>query len=396
MPEMNNRVRHHGVPAQSISVKDHATALLTRAAKPSLDGGIEALRASVASAEDTTSSYNRTQLQSVVESISLGRPLREVGRESGLGPEAVVTAVIDIGTWLTHVLGSAEVPFVAPGTLQQPALFAVAAPPKGKKKATQAPAKKAGKSAKAQRPVEIPAGFEPAALGKDITASLGAVIATAPQSDLLDRFWARNHRRTSDKALTFEVVAGVAFFARLGRLGDLGLVNDKSVGFKRLALQAHDLLEVGRRDALAGMAVLVSDETDIDVITAAVAKAAVMWETEMERLARLVAASAVNEASVRMLDRERRFLRQRVLNYPGAYLLGSIAELRDGQVLRIAQAAGLAVERDKATELEARRLLARAGLTVDADVYLTEAIEAVREGHTEQFCATYGRAVLSA
>jgi hypothetical protein len=379
-----NRVQYQPSQARSSAMNSAAT-LLHAAAAPSVSPGVETLRHQVGNAADTAGEYTLAQLRTIVAMVRTGASLADVSAASSVAESAVVKATVELGTWLTHVLGPADVPFVPTGSLEQPFLFPVTTPPRGKKaKAAPAPAK----SRQRRVPVEINAGFCPSSLGKDITASLGAVLAAAPDAELLERFWSRTHRRV-DKTLSYEVIAGVAFFARLGRLDDIGQVNAKSVPFQRLALAAHDLLEVGRRDALRALAVLVSDESDMSIVAPAVSAAAVLFEVDMAKLAKL--AASPSESSARLFGRERKFLVQRVLANPAVYAPASIAALSEGQVLRIAQAAGVVTDRNRPLEGEARRVLVDMGLGNDADIHLPAAIDAVRDGRVEEFRAEMDR-----
>jgi hypothetical protein len=373
-------VRSVPQPARSPIVKerDHAVAILNRAAAPALDEGIENLRASLEAGPAMGAPYSTDQLESIVHSLITGRSLAETASAAGLDTQVVVRAVTELGTWLTHVLGSADIEFVAPGSLEQPTLFPVAPRPQGKKAAPK------NHTRKETEPWEINLGFEPSTLGRDITASLGSVLAAVPSRDELERFHARSYR-TGERELTYEVVACVGFFARLGRLAEVREVNAKAPGFHRLAIAAHDLLEVGRRDALTGLATLLSNEQDYDVLERAAAKAANLFEREMSQFGKYLAAAKRSEDSTRLLERERGFLAHRVVARPSAYAIGSIGALTDGQVLRLVQAAGLPTERDRTAEHEARRIIAEMGMGADTDLYLTAAAKAVRDGRVEEF-----------
>lgn len=345
----------------------NAIDVLRAASKPCLIGSIERLRGLVTTAENAPTA---TQLASVVAQLTVGADLDATAAAAGLSTTAVVDAISELGAWLSHNHGAAPIKVVPAGTLAQPPLFTLPAPP--------------GSVAGDERPeVEIPSGFSPRALDRDVRAAYAAVVANQPSPAELQRFVDRT-RRTGEVTPSYESVAAVTFFVRLGRTDALAQVSPKSVAFAALAVKSYDLVEVARADAISAMCDVLCAQADTEKTLEAVERASVLYATQLRRFARVLALPG-DGPSASLLDREREALSQRILAAPTQWALDSPARLDDAQIRRISGAAGLDLDRDRQLEREIRQRLVDAGRGQDADVLIPAALDAVANGTEEAF-----------
>lgn len=324
---------------------------------------------------DESSKPTLDQLRSVVDGLHGCQPLSSISTISGLPEARVLDLVAELGTWLTHVRGGAGVTTSSASDSSQQVLFQN--PVKGSKKPS----------------VVVPLGFERRAPHKrDVAKALASIVVARPDDDTLARFIARKYP-TKAKVLTFSMVAAVWRFATLkgpdgtSRLEEIDQLNPSNHTLNELLVAAYDLIDLAVRDANAGIATLVAaDLSDLGSLRAACAKARWVAEAELGKIERLIEACELRSSAERLLTTELRFLAQRVKALPGRYTIGSIAELNEGQVLRIAQAAGLSIEgTSRAEESEIRGRLKAMGFSSDLDRLVPEAIRAGQVGIIAEF-----------
>jgi hypothetical protein len=358
-------------PKKSLpGVVSQAVQALQVAARPSVAGSLERLRSHAAHAAQAPTP---PQLHALVSALTLGQDLPTVAAAAGLPPDRVVEAVSELGAWLSHNHGAAAFRLVPPGTLAQPPLFVLPT------SATPADAQ--------ADDVEIPDGFTPRALGRDVRAALAAVIAHQPSTTELQRFVERT-RRSGEVVVSYEAVATVSFFARLGRLDDLGEVSPRSAAFSSLVVKSYDLLEVARSDALTALSSVIAAEASVgsaELLTEALTVAGQLAGGRLRRAEGLVGRLGTGDGVADLFEREQSALAQRVLAATRTWAPATPAELDDAQVRRIAAAAGLEVDRDRSVERDIRQRLADLGRAADADVLIPACLDAIANGCEEEF-----------
>jgi hypothetical protein len=303
------------------------------------------------------------QVSVITEGICGGEELSVTAGRIGLTDvEAAERLVLDVaatfGTWLAHSLGRADVQHVYTPADQQPTLFQVSCEP---------------------GTVMIPLGYEPTGKHRrDVDKALCAILHHRPSNEVVARFVARTYT-TRQSLLSYPVVAGVWGFAHRGRLGTIDLVGGDLV-FKTQVLEAYDLLDVTRQDAVdAVQQLLGSREVAPEQALAACDRAYWLDESAFGFLRN--AANCGNG-----LDREMQSLRGKVQRVPGKYFPQEIADLTLGQVRRICEIAGIRVEpENRAEATEIRMALKSMGFSVDADRLVPEALRCAEQGMLDEF-----------
>lgn len=343
------------------------------------------------------------EVRAIVSGLVACHSLEDIEGTSGLDKTSVLDVVAELGTWLTHVRGGTNTVVVTAAELSQQPLFQGGNAPKANSASTKTSSKKLSKtSAKAPAKagskksskaksgpaiqVVLPVGFERSAPHRrDVARALAAIVVADLSDDIIVRFLARKYP-SETTVLTFPIVAALWRFATLGRLDDMAEISPH-LGFQRLLVAAWDLLEVARQDSADGIKELIAaDVSDLDALRDACAKSRFVAEGELTRIERQITMAHEREAALPLLSRELSFLAQRVRANPMAYLIGSIAELSEGQVRRIAQAAGLPVDGEsRAEEAEIRSRLQQMGLSSDVDRLVPEGVRASQVGVLETF-----------
>ena len=333
------------------------------------------------------------QLHAIVTGLQFVKPLAEVAEDSHMEPEAVISLVAQLGTWLTHVHGgSGAVPTY---DADQQVLFQAAAGlgATGAKCAKKPEPKTAKRSRKPDTlRVLVPQGF-PKRVGK----ALVAVVSSNPIDATLARFIEREYP-TRNSVLTFTVLSSVAWWARTGRLGTIDQVNSDNEAFCELLVQAYDLLALAITQASEGIKVLATADlanmtrSTLDQIELACAKALWLDEMPIGRIEAAVGAARSSERGAVILARELMSFRQALRTQYKRYDIG-VEGLNSGQVRRIAQAAGIKVEATtRAEEAKIRdRLRSDFGFASDLDRLVPMALRSIEAGHEEEFWAAMDR-----
>lgn len=251
-------------------------------------------------------------------------------------------------------------------------------------------AKTQAKIAKAQaeaNKVIVPAGFERKAFHKrDVAKALAAIVVADPDDDTIGRFIARKYQAQA-KVLTFPHLTELWFFAKMGRLDEYDRINPKNPVFAELSVEAYDLLDVARRDAVAGIEVLAKgDVKDLPALREACQKSLWLAEGEVRRIAKLVETTMTRPSSERLLERELSFFAQRVARETERYKPAALADLNLGHLTRIALNAGLEVDNDdRSDEAEIREALKKLGFHTDLDRLVPAGVKAARAGRRDEF-----------
>lgn len=308
-----------------------------------------------------------------------------IARVTGLSAAEVLTLIGELGTWL-GTKGTGRQQAAATST-------ADAAPVEALIARTRAGADQLSLFAQHQDGlVIVPAGFEAKATKRELDKSIWQIVQNKPDEALLRRFLLRRYHRIH-QVLTFPVVAAVHRIAQLGRLGEIDKLasNGKWVNpeLARVLVEAYDLLDVARIDAVAAIDTMVAlaeaPVIDRTALKGAMSRARFLAEADVVRVSRAVEleaagteVDAVRPALVR--------LAARVGDAPWSYRPADIAELNDGQVQRICAAAGLDLEAPAfQVEDSVRTWIVDAGFELEVDLLLPDGVRATQAGLGEVF-----------
>lgn len=317
--------------------------------------------------------FTLAQIQAVTTGVEYCWTIDDVITESGLTKDQVLDIVAELGTWLNHTDGSPDAEKVTVDDVSQMTLFQTAAKPLGKPKRNKEAQAQYEAAAKARRRLKgnrvvIAPGFTKADARRNVEASYVAIACVRPSDEQLIRYRDRSTQRATDE-LTFEHVAAVRFFAHVGRLDEIDEVNPSSPEFLSCVVRAYDLLETARADAMAGLAELVNPDTGLSQLPGAVTRMSPLFEAAASRLQRAVTYAASSPAAERTLTKERNVLARAVVEAPGRFVVTNIGDLNEGQLRRVAQAAGLRTERHtRRDEAGIRSRLTSYGFDADADM----------------------------
>ena len=306
----------------------------------------------------TKNPVSLAQATAIVDGVVAGQSRDDICRQTGLDADEVLDVVASFGTRMRHR---------RPG----PTFTLV-------KAAELAPGVTPGPCADGSVVVVIPAGFERAGSGRrrDVTQALGSLVASQPTPEEIGD-WVARQRPAAASVLEFTVVTMVHTFARFGRLEQIDEVNGDSPELAGTLVSALELLLGGLRKGLAGMLAVVNGATG-DELARALDAARPLAEA---RLSRLVQVGGDLDAVERARRAFGAAIAGGVLEIPAA-----VGDLDAGQVLRLAQAAGLGqVETNRTDETAIRSRLADLGLAQAADQLVPAGARAVRAGLEEAF-----------
>lgn len=296
-----------------------------------------------------------------ITGAKMGQPTPDAGEQ------LVLDVVATFGTWLSHSIGRAEVQYTYAVNEQQPELFA---------------------SEELSGKVVIPEGYEPTGRHRrDVDKALCTIVAHKPSTEVITRFVARTYT-TRQSRLGYPVVAGVWGFAQRGRLGTIDLVSSDLV-FQTQVLEAYDLLDVAREDAIKAVGKLLGkDNPAPKLVLACCDRAYWLDESGFLSLRRSAEAVAKNKSLDDRLQREVALLRRRVETRQGHFFPSNVASLTLGQIRRICENAGLRVDpENRAEEADIRATLKAMGFAVDSDRLVPEALRCADQGMLDDFWA---------
>jgi len=307
--------------------------------------------------------YSLEQVVSFVELLRTGTSAADIAAGTGLSEEDVIDLGAKLGTWLTHVFGSVEAEIIIAAKQDDPSSLKS----KGKK-------------------VVIPVGFERRGKQRrEINRALATVIRHAPDEATLSRFLDRLYP-SKNSVLTARDVFMVWRFAQLGRISGLAGISPKHPAFCRTMVSAYNLLETSILDAEHAVKTLVNLKATVEELSAACVKVGWMHQARIERFERLLS-SVSSGNSEHLLRKHQERLAMEVAAAPQAWHITDIAQLLEGQVLRLVQASGLVNEensRREALEIRARLIEIDAehgsDLAKDLDLLVPEGLRARRAG----------------
>lgn len=286
-----------------------------------------------------------SQLADVVTRLETNPNPQDLAEEFGVDTQDLVDMVTELGVALSHQHGAAD--------------------------PTQPVVESGGQLSLFGNPgLVIPKSFK---LRRNEPA-LRSVMHHRPDEQVCERFVER-YWQPDPKLLSFEVLAVVAFFARIGRLQDIGSVNEMSASFADLVVRAYDTLDIGRVDAMRGLVRVLSTD-DTREMQHQLVLARVLFDPELSRLGRLLA-RLPNPNVEQLLETEQQKLRDRVRRSPGHWEVSDIGMLTPAQVRRIAVASGLPTDGVEESTLEQlRRRLSDLDQVGDMDILLPAALAA--------------------
>jgi hypothetical protein len=232
--------------------------------------------------------------------------------------------------------------------------------------------------------VVIGDGFRPTRLnGRDITKAAAAIIVAQPSRETIVRYLQRTTER--EKMLTYEHVSLVWLFSRLGRLDDLGEINQGSASLAHCFADAYDLLEVTRSEAMRALHTLCQVDVSVAEARDAVVRLRPLAETHAERVDRVLQRAELSGSS-EALANELAWLRRQVDLSPYSFVCSDLSSMRAGQVMRCAQHAGLHTGgSSRVEEAEIRSRLEMLGLANEADRLVPTGVAATRQGLDDTF-----------
>lgn len=244
------------------------------------------------------------------------------------------------------------------------------------------------------RKVIVPIGFE--ARGRkrrDVRQALANIVVSVEDETLSDELIMRYLARqfpVRTQVLTYSVLATVWKFSLLGRFADIGAVNATDQAFQETIVDAFDTINDARSSALDGIRELLDgadgeeDLLDPSALAASAVKCRWLAEGEIVRLERSIAL-ALAGGDKRLLSRALRSFAVRVRATPVAFSPNSISALNEMHILRIAQAAGLPTESDRAIDRQVRERLIGLGFSTDLDQLVPQGVRSVLGGYPDAF-----------
>lgn len=230
----------------------------------------------------------------------------------------------------------------------------------------------------------IPSGYMPTDGNKrDLSKALSAILYHAPECGVVERFVARTYTNTS-RPLTYAIVSGVWGMCVHGRLDNIKLVSGDLV-FLRQVVDAFDLLDIARTDAITGVGQITTESDARDVLK----QCDMSYWLDEHNFARLRGAaeiSDVNDAGAKRFQYELDSFVTRVSSNHKKYNPASVGELTLAQIRRISALSGLPLEQsNKVEETEIRKILKNMNLDRDLDMLVPQALLCAQDGKLDKF-----------
>lgn len=304
------------------------------------------------------------QVSTLVRNLSTVKSLADVALACNIEESEVLDLTADLGTWLCHSDKTptkfSEVELVAAAKMSQMTMF-------------QDPEAEI---------VVIPIGFERHGKNRrDVSSSLARIVYTKPDDVTLMRFLDRQYATTSGVLSAREIFV-MWSFACLGRLDDLDGVSDSSA-YSKVMISAFDLFDTVISDVERNLRSVCDPDVDIEDALRAISSLRWVNEARLGHLERAAQTALMSNRREVFSREQRRFADE--VRTSVEWNITDISQLREGQVLRIVQAAGLGevVTRRDTNELRAR--LTTLGLDRDLDRLLPIAARAQSVGIEDAF-----------
>lgn len=320
---------------------------------------INTLRNYVANAT-VAQSVTVKHVTAIVNSITRGEPYNKLAKKMSAelsGNGAFITDIIAVlGTWLAHSLGksNAVYPYAEvcdPGLTDEK---------------------------------RIPLGYAPTESNKrDLAKALSAIIYHAPNTDTMERFVARTYTG-SKRQMSYSIVSGVWGLCTAKRLHNVRLISADPV-FLTQVIEAFDLLDIAREDAVGGVKALTR-ESDVKDVLKQCDKANWLDEYNFNKLRAAAELQSMNDAGKQRFEYELASFVTRVEYNLKKYNPLKVADLTLPQVRKISLLAGLPLEQtNKAEETEIRKALKNMSLDSDRDLLVPQALLCANKGCLDAF-----------
>lgn len=253
----------------------------------------------------------------------------------------------------------------------------------------------------------LPAGYDQYECGRDVATSVDAILAEPVNEAEIIRFVDRTYtipvlQVTADHVLLLHWLASNGLgYKLLDAAGKAAVVKggrtrvvttgSANPALSKVMVDAFDLLDVTRKDALRGLAAVVRKEatTPTEVRTALTAS---NWLApgEIGRVLQVcdrAVADPGNVALARVFTSQVGYLVQAVHSAPERFIVRDVEHLTLAHVSQILTLSGLSVDggEEKVAARELRSQLVSMGLLHDLDRELPEALRAWRTGRLEEF-----------
>lgn len=347
---------------------------------------VERMRSELKTAYTQTPSPD--QVRAFCDGLLGVKSVDEICEATGFTIEQMGNVAAKLGTHLAHTQGKPGVDardklmFVS--EISQVPLFLAGAPPLGKRR-DRATEKKPRKHRNNPVPADVLVlhdSWDDVLRKRDFKSSLAAIVSAAPCDTQIVRFIARTWRQ-SNTDITSDHVTILWKFTELGRLSDIDKVSNDP-GFMTAMVEAFDLLETARRDAMDSLLALLSPAPLSTPLTH-IRNLEMVWPKEVDRM-KIFASQTATTLTIEQFDRERSKFRQQIAETPDTYIIAHIGELQATQVIRIAEMNGIDTNRsEKEAEIVIREGLEARDLSRDIDLLLPEGLRAFRAEKQELF-----------
>lgn len=230
--------------------------------------------------------------------------------------------------------------------------------------------------------VAVPDGFQADKCGREIGKSIRNVVA-AGTDPVAQRRWLIRRHYGIRKPLTYPTVGVVHRAAQIGQLHkmrDLCISENRAgrvttrPGVARLFVEAYDLLEVARIDAIAAVAEVLTGGVDEDRFRHLAVTFGWLHEGDTQRVLRTLSSEGTAPAVADLADR--------VDANPKAWRPEWIADMTDGQVSRIAERIGMPLDpASSKEEATVRNQINDSGLGADLDFLYPDLLAVTHSGY---------------
>lgn len=238
-------------------------------------------------------------------------------------------------------------------------------------------------------PVVIPMGYDLSDLGRNIRASLAAMVKDKPTDAALERYYNRRYEENADE-LTAEHLHMVWWLASLGLHSRLDDLDGNTEMLNRMLVSAHDVLETFIHDAQYSLRVLADSEAwrkPVDDLTELLGACDWTHPGLFSRIAPVVETLSAGES-----ERTRQLLRTRLVAVAAwwkneAKGLRDIGQLNEAHLRMLVERSGLAYDaaEEKEVRSEIRTRLVELGFTADLDQEVPAGVAAWRQGRLADF-----------
>lgn len=238
--------------------------------------------------------------------------------------------------------------------------------------------------------VYLPFGYErDAEHRRDIGKSIAAIAVTPVEDEEIIRFVAR-HYEEQTSLLDSDHVHLLWWVLTEGLTDKLAEIGPTNTTLADLLVQAYDLLDVARVDALTALATITGGERDPQILRATIAQCRWLAPGELDRLSKVLTEAETHPDNPRIAEILATRLRSFTLwvrQNPATFAIRGVAELSEAHLVQILAASGLvddeSAEKEMVAELRSR--LTQMGLAADLDREIAEGLRAWKLDRLEEF-----------